>query len=114
MLDIPALRAVCDAATPGPWEITRDKNMEEAWCWWIDVGPLCEAFRDEITDSDYNDVNFVSTARAALPAALDEIERLREALRKIAEGRFHEHHCNCFEYCECAEHIAQTTLEAKP
>ncbi len=63
-------RRICEAATPGPWErdviIVRSLSVPEG-----------------ITIADYmrpQDAAFIAHARTALPAALDEIDRLEREL----------------------------------
>jgi hypothetical protein len=85
-IDIAAARALCDAATPGPWvggwegqsfvvratdgsEVTRQTfavGFGEDWA--------SDAFRD---DCDNADAAFIAAARDLVPALLDEVERLR-------------------------------------
>lgn len=93
MLDIPALRQLCEAATKGPWF---DKTTVGASSHIADFGDVF-ADHDETTDTlamgrralvrmNHNypkflaDASFIATAREALPAALDEIESLRAEL----------------------------------
>lgn len=62
-------RAACEKATPGPW-----------WCECADIcadkGRLVADFVPRGEDSD-----FIVVSRDALPALLDEVERLRAILR---------------------------------
>lgn len=51
-------KAVCDAATAGPWNL-------RSW---------------PVTDWDPEDADFINRARTRWPAALDEIERLRKTV----------------------------------
>ena len=68
--ELSKLRALCEAATPGEWIVHRDPHTNyatfrlEAGVRIIDCG------------SEANAV-FIAAAREALPAALDEIERLQ-------------------------------------
>ncbi len=72
--EIARLRALCEKATPGPWtrgagdhwsrQIRAANGTDIAWIGGI---PLPEP-----------DAAFIAEARTALPAALDEIERLRD------------------------------------
>jgi hypothetical protein len=73
-------RAVCNAATPGPW-----KYRNEPFAWdevdgWI-TGPD-DQFIAGFDNSPAFDSAFVIAARTRWPAALDEIERLRDLLRR--------------------------------
>jgi hypothetical protein len=89
------LRALCDAAQPGPWRYSGDKDGR------IDTGP------PDITDWEDGyviygvdrdeDARFIVAARTALPEALDEIERLREALRVAMLRWFHEAPCGVYD-----------------
>ena len=63
-------RALCNAATPGPWESKHYGRYE-------DHDECCIALPDDsIEPSKYENADFIAAARTALPAALDEIERL--------------------------------------
>jgi len=61
-LDLPALRAMCKSSPGGILMVTRHRNGES------------ESFPEKRSEAFYN------TARSALPAALDEIARLRGLL----------------------------------
>lgn len=71
--EIARLRALCAAATPGLWRdyfkvTTPDATVVVAY------GPECSSkWPDGRATAE-----FIAAARTALPAALDEIERLRE------------------------------------
>lgn len=76
MVDRAKLRALADAATPGPWN--RDADGVSVY---IDV-------RFAICDASGADANFIAAARTAVPALLDEIERVErerdDALAQVA------------------------------
>lgn len=89
-IDIPRLRALAQAATPGPWQRsgTRTKLREED-C--IGVGPdgACIAFlpigQPRQHAEAFCDAAFIAAASpGVLLALLDERDRLREALHQIA------------------------------
>lgn len=70
-------KALADAATEGPWTAAEQSHGE----WFSIQSPhlaLCTAFEPA-------DAAFIAAARTAVPALLEEVERLREALRQ-AEG----------------------------
>ena len=90
--DISALRALAEKATPGPWRqhlVDDTTVIDEAG------NTVAQTFPDGGLDDDVDfatdteqrehDAAFIATARTALPAALDEIERLRAALC-VAQG----------------------------
>lgn len=79
--ELQRLKKLCDAATPGPWEVSRDDrtvayNVEDSWGrqnWqatnrWYKNGTV------------EDDAAFISAARSAVPALIAEIERLREEI----------------------------------
>ena len=68
MIDIDRLRALANAATPGPWE---DSNGDL----WSDTFGFLS--RDELENAD---AKFIAAMRNALPALLDTVE-LAEATR---------------------------------
>lgn len=81
--EIAALRALVDAATPGPWTT---KGPGRGWGDHVavlspdDDGPavaLAWASREWKRDAA-----FIAASRAAVPTLLDEVERLRGALRE--------------------------------
>lgn len=65
--ELAADRAVCDAATPGPWE--RGQYQ-----------PGIVTTQYQIVGVRACDVPFIAAARTRWPAALDEIEQLKTAL----------------------------------
>lgn len=69
---IAELRALCDAATRGPWHHTSGDVMADGACLARDV--------EKTTDAA-----IFCAARAALPEALDEIERLRTDLAILSD-----------------------------
>lgn len=69
-----ALKALADAATPGPWE-----EVAESGEWWI-TGP--DIYNDAVMTTNASeisqaDADFICAAREAVPALLAEVERLR-------------------------------------
>lgn len=70
-IEINGLRALCDLATPGPWFVREEPDAEGMAI--IEDGRtngLCPIHTEQ------HDAPFIVAARAALPALLDEIERL--------------------------------------
>jgi hypothetical protein len=81
---ISELRALFEKATPAPWK--QDKHCS-IWAGpsTIDdpgyfVASAAYGIDREEADNRKNDSAFIAASRTALPEALDEIERLREAL----------------------------------
>jgi hypothetical protein len=82
--DFKADRAICDAATPGPWVDT--STSEE-------VGPIRSISEEDHAysiicqdlegDDREADRTFIAAAREGWPAALDEIDRLRIAAATV-------------------------------
>ena len=66
---IKELRALCDAATPGPWMKERPNGVGSA------DDMIC--FIDISSFNRDQDAAFIAAARPALPEALAEIEKLR-------------------------------------
>ena len=67
-------RALADAATPRPWEYSPE-TYRLAISRWVD-------FSCPIT-VNHNDGKFIAAAREAVPALIDEVERLREENEKL-------------------------------
>jgi hypothetical protein len=79
--ELALLRALCDAATPGPWKSGRGYEQSDPGAYVSAAGgPIIAC--DEVAPSPA-DAALIAEARTALPAALDEIERLRRALGDI-------------------------------
>lgn len=93
------LKALCDAATPGPWEVggpypqvsvikvdheTYDASTNTADCY-----PVC-IVTDKTTRercSDDPDAAFIAAARTAVPALLAEVDGLAKANMRLTEER---------------------------
>lgn len=86
-----AARKACEAATKGPWFHASSRD--------IDNGSYCVVFQDDDdgatthyvrsfaeSDAVIENCRFIATARTDLPAALDEIERLRGLPRAEMEA----------------------------
>lgn len=68
-----AIRARCEAATGGPWEVG---HKCEIYTRHYQVGPIGDFWEPA-------DARFTAHAREDIPALLAEVERLRELLRQI-------------------------------
>ena len=87
-VDVAAMRALCDAATPGPWT-THERDHDALITAPPSPGSLtdmrqivgdCGGFRNWD-----NDAAFIAEMRTAAPAMLDEIERLRKRCARYDE-----------------------------
>ena len=92
-LDILELRALAEAATPGPWFVQADGHRVCGI-----IGPKMAAYDDEpeqewrevqIVETDgghypprWNDAAFMTAARSAVPALLDRVAALEAGLRE--------------------------------
>jgi hypothetical protein len=91
--EISCLRALSDAATPGPWPVAvwieTDGNE------WRATGPGHDNSADDAEpgcpdeQAAQRDAVFIAASRSALPALLDEVERLRDDLAAIVNGPLH-------------------------
>ena len=74
--DLSKLRAIADGATPGPWRAAPSRTgvVSAADDWWV-----CTVNRV----TPVLDVEFIAASRGAVPALLDEVERLREENRVL-------------------------------
>jgi hypothetical protein len=84
-LDLDALEALCNAATPGPWQMLTDDLLNGELIKWIatveDDGTngatvLCDG------DVEHNNLLFIAASRAALPALIAECRRLQSESRE--------------------------------
>jgi uncharacterized protein (DUF885 family) len=81
--DHAALRALADAATPGPWEVERDPYGDDDYPVSANGRYLCVSPDDGVRGGHSEaDAAFIAAARDAVPALLDEVERLRKELRE--------------------------------
>lgn len=84
-LDLAALRGLCEQATPGPWRegsVEKEAVFCEHGC---SFGPGIERnlLRLNKHFPHEADAAFIAAARTALPALLDEVERLRELAHEM-------------------------------
>lgn len=95
--ELTEIRARAEAATPGPW-IYKNGEVENA-----DGGGGAWIFHD----GDYPGTgDFIAHARNDVPALVDEVERLREALKRIIKA--------CMPHEEpVSRMIARAALEGK-
>lgn len=78
-------RALADAATPGPWHApslaSGVRHLERNVEWYGDQCPDDHNLPGRRgADGGSSDGNFIAAARTAVPALIDEVERLRSAL----------------------------------
>jgi hypothetical protein len=69
-------RALCDAATSGPWSQLPRRHV------WAGRQSICEI--DQNNPAESTDAAFIVAARTAMPALIDEAERLRRVLDEAA------------------------------
>ena len=75
MIDKKELRKLCDEATPGPWmynshyEVIQDMQDKQ----------LNAVARKGNAPENWSNMAFIAAARSAIPALLDEIDRLNKA-----------------------------------
>lgn len=99
-LDLPALKALCEKATPGPWVFGLNKYDADKGDYCVVPKPfdyegpgysenpyIIAPSGDNIVGCDEYyvfscpaDIEFITTARTALPLLVEEVERLRAAL----------------------------------
>lgn len=84
-------RAICEAATPGPWRIDGRHEADDAMHTGVDY--IESAGGDRIVCGDSGvyppclpDATFIAESRTLLPAALDRIERLEALLRETLDA----------------------------
>ena len=77
MIDIKAIRELCDKATPGPWsyKTNRHPNTNGTPWGWLEgpAGNMCWSGHQSRTDAA-----FISKSREIIPALLDELEAAQE------------------------------------
>jgi hypothetical protein len=106
LAELTRLKEICEKATPGPWFVAKlpwdDRSTAIYGNRELSIGPSNDPHGARlITDCDVTmewiegepdgsiedrfNAAFIAEARTALPALIAEVERLREALEKIAE-----------------------------
>jgi len=83
--ELARLRALCDAATPGPWTVG---SMLVDGVQWGTVDGVVRGERDLVAliNRGPADANAIAAMGTALPALLDAHARMRAALATIAAG----------------------------
>lgn len=80
-------RALCEAATPGPWRIGTCQSGKVCWCR-IVLGPDAESCIVSDGSAGVSDARFIAAARSLVPRLLAEVDRLRDRVRTIADEAF--------------------------
>ncbi len=79
--ELQKLQKLCDAADPGPWEITSsDGRKDEFYGYWHDVGPYSLSGK-EIDDNDL----FIQAAREAMPKLLKMVQEQKEWMARFSQ-----------------------------
>lgn len=80
-VDLPTLRAYCDAATPGPWELGKPSELGSVIVRGVAIfGTLGRRGQQEV------DATFCALARDAVPELLEHIELLEKKLAEPARS----------------------------
>lgn len=86
-LDLDALEALCEAATPGPWENTDPRQIRHA-------EPNVYTGDAEIADVyGLANSNFIAASRAALPDLITECRRLRTENERLTAWIGGDYYC---------------------
>jgi hypothetical protein len=72
------IAARCEKATPGSWAVNPGEDYVAAGCWPIGMS-ICKCSHRE-DDKQQADLEFIAHARNDIPALLDHVRELREAL----------------------------------
>lgn len=79
MIDIKAIRKLCDKDTPGPWsyKTNRHPNTNGTPWGWLEgpAGNMCWSGHQSRTDAA-----FIAKSREIIPALLDELEAVKSEL----------------------------------
>ncbi len=82
MIDIKAIRELCDKATPGPWEAKETSDYSEIYdfhAWGKELNPLA------LVGSNVDDADFIAQSRTLIPALLDELEAAQKRWIPVTE-----------------------------
>lgn len=87
-LDLNALQAICDAATPGPWR-AGSVEREKVFCPHDGIGPerVVATVNPYFPEAHIPDAALIAMAREAMPALIAELREARASLEKLP------HHC---------------------
>lgn len=86
--ELAAIKARCEAATPGPWIAKRfDPYRSRAAIYQTPAAQKVNPLRWQVAaicrEARAQDAEFIAHARADIPALLAEVERLRAALKRV-------------------------------
>jgi hypothetical protein len=87
-LDLSAIRARCDAVTPGLWKKEKADEVSEVIRIVSDVCKRTDYIVctiNSVSAYAWGNINFIANARQDIPALLDEVERLTKILESMAE-----------------------------
>lgn len=95
-LDLDAIKARCEAATPGPWIAETETDGDQHEWWSYVVGVRAEVpeqwqwvfkFDDDYGTDQTADATFIAHARTDVPALVAEVERWKERA-EVAKAAF--------------------------
>jgi hypothetical protein len=79
-LDLPALKKLCEAATPGPWAVHIGEGKDSRH--WCGTGPLhFESATETYLNNSRCDAQFIAAARTALPELIEQMGKLEFCVR---------------------------------
>lgn len=83
-LDLKAIKARCEAATPGPWDVAIGNFSDDVSVVYVGSPGLKGSDQKRYNLSE-DDQKFIAHARADVPTLVAEVERLRAALMKESD-----------------------------
>lgn len=87
-LNLDPIKALCAAATPGPWCLaSRGEEQSHDSVWPADLNAEQRTALVENTDRHSGDARFIAESRAIVPALVAEIERLRAEAAEAEQAR---------------------------
>lgn len=109
-------RAICEAATPGPWEVEWENEYEESggesWIYASHITPIID-YLDLSESGKDEDLIFCAAARTGWPDALSEISRLQEVMRDILRSSLHESGDDRYEWAMETERRLEAALRGE-
>jgi hypothetical protein len=90
-LDLDAIKARCEVAAPGPWEVYNPNGPDHGALWSVANDAYHnptesnedDAFGLQLDCGGIEDAEFIAQAREAVPALIVEVERLRAEARRM-------------------------------
>ena len=87
-LDLPAIKKLCEAASPGPWKLDSRWPNDVLSYGSNTICRLKHPYDDSMLKGNVaNDQNFIAAARTLVPQLVEALEEALKLLRRVVETR---------------------------